>query len=123
MMQPRRTIFPHGIYLVAGVLGIGISALLILSIWFLPVGVIGIVLSVFSLGAARAPVLGPTPRGRAVAALAAFVALCGWWLIVATLNAQVGARAWESREYLPWMVVIALMTLTALVYLTHEPAP
>lgn len=55
--------------------------------------------------------------------MAAFVALFGWWLIVATLNAQIGVRARESREYLPWMVVIALMTLTALVYLTRERTP
>lgn len=121
MMPARRTIFPRTIYLVAGVVGIALSVLLILTIWFLPVGVIGLVLSVFSLGAARAPGVGPTPRGRAVAASAAFVALFGWWLIVATLNARVGERAWESREYLPWMVVIGLMTLTALVYLTREP--
>jgi hypothetical protein len=115
--------FPRAVYLVAGVVGLALSVLLMLSIWFLPVGVVGIVLSICSLRAARAPALGPTPRGRAVAATAAFVALFGWWLIVATLNAQVGVRAWESREYLPWMVVIGLMTVTALVYLTRERAP
>ena len=121
MIPARRTSFPRAIYLVAGVVGIAVSVLLILSIWFLPVGVVGIVLSVFSLGAARGPALGQTRRGRVVAATAAFVALFGWWLIMATQHARVGVRAWEWREYLPWMVVIALMTLTALVYLTREP--
>ena len=113
----------RALYLVAGMAGVVLSTLLVLSMWFLPVGVVGMVLSVFWVRAARTSERGPTRRGRVVAMTTALVGLFGWWVIVATLNAQVGRRAWDSREYLPWMAAIALMTVTALVYLTRELGP